>query len=259
MLPQYTGKHDRPAIVTPEQYLSYQQDQRSLFETEPPSSAVLLYQPTAMTHVEHQYEHTELHGVMGDAYRLESGEQSVAVVGNFGIGGPATAAVVEVLIAWGVERFLIAGAAGALQPSLSIGDVIIVDRAIRDEGTSHHYLPSDRTVDAADALTAALEQTHPADVAETGTTWTTDAIYRETDDEVTQYRQDGVLTVDMEAASLFAIAEYRDVEAGAIVTISDAVTAEDWDPQFHQLSDRLATIADTAISVCETAPRSRNR
>ena len=67
----------------------------------------------------------------------------------------------------------------------------------------------------------------------TGTSWTTDAIYRETIAEVKQYQKEGVATVEMEASALFAVAQYRNVQMGSILTISDSLADLVWQPEFH--------------------------
>lgn len=72
-----------------------------------------------------------------------------------------------------------------------------------------------------------------------GSTWTIDAPYRETKAEVKHYQKEGVLTVEMEAASLFAVAQYLGVEAGAILTISDYLSEDEWDLHFHLTEEHL--------------------
>jgi len=66
-----------------------------------------------------------------------------------------------------------------------------------------------------------------------GTSCTIDAPYRETIAEIRKYRKEGVLTVEMELSALFAVAKYRGVEMGAIVTVSDLLTERKWSPKFH--------------------------
>jgi purine-nucleoside phosphorylase len=65
-----------------------------------------------------------------------------------------------------------------------------------------------------------------------GTTWTIDAPYRETAEELRHYRDEGVLTVEMEAAAVFAVAQHRGVQAAAGFVLSDTLTDTDWTPDF---------------------------
>jgi uridine phosphorylase len=137
-----------------------------------------------------------------------------------GIGAPAVVAQMEVLIALGVAHFLSIGTAGGLGPDQSIGDVVVLTGAIRDEGVSYHYLAPaiDAVPDA--ALTAKLADALGAHSS--GSTWTTDAPYRQSAEEIREFRRRGVLTVEMEAAAVFAVGQVRDVPIASAVVL-DAV------------------------------------
>jgi uridine phosphorylase len=144
-----------------------------------------------------------------------------------GIGAPAVATQLEVLIALGVREFLSLGTAGGLRPDQSIGDVIVLTGAVRDEGVSYHYLPPDAKAQPDDRLTVRLRDRlfgRGMSVVE-GSTWTTDAPYRETAEEIKHYRNEGVLTVEMEAAAVFAVAEVRGVPLASAVVL-DAVIGD---------------------------------
>ena len=144
-----------------------------------------------------------------------------------GIGVPAVAAQLEVLIALGVRDFLSLGTAGGLRPGQSIGDVVVLTGAVRDEGVSYHYVAPEVTVQPDAGLTAVLRDRllgNGTPVVD-GTTWTTDAPYRETAEEIAGYREDGVVTVEMEAAAVFAVAEVRGVPLASAVVL-DAVFGE---------------------------------
>lgn len=93
---------------------------------------------------------------------------------------------------------------------------MVCDRAIRDEGTSHHDRPDATYAYPCPDLTASLCAAirHNGLPFQMETTWTTDAPYRETVEEIIRYRAEGVVTVEMEAAALFAVAQYRGVSAG---------------------------------------------
>ena len=72
---------------------------------------------------------------------LDRTEGKVGILAFFGIGAPAMSTVVETLGALGTRRFVNLGAAGGLQPGDRVGDLVVCDAAVRDEGLSHHYLP----------------------------------------------------------------------------------------------------------------------
>ena len=116
--------------------------------------------------------------------------------------------------------------------------------AMIDQETDRHYTyaqMNDRAARLAEALRWA-DRDYAA-----GATWTIDAIYRETREEVEQYRDDGVLTVDMEAAAVFAVAQHRGCEAAALFTVSDYLDPDGWDPHFEETDDHLAEAFDIAL------------
>ena len=79
--------------------------------------------------------------LLGPLYTVSSTGGRVGVLTSFGMGAPVMAAEAEELIALGARRLIAFGPAGGLQPDLPSGTVVVVDGAIRDEGTSRHYLP----------------------------------------------------------------------------------------------------------------------
>jgi uridine phosphorylase len=168
------------------------------------------------------------HGVH-PVYGFEVGDETVAVF-HPGVGAPLAGAFFEESIAHGCERFMAVGTAGALVPDVTVGHVLVPTAAVRDEGTSYHYAPPSRTsspdAHAMDAVITTLERHGVDHVA--GLTWTTDGFYRETRAKVDRRVAEGCLTVEMEAAALFAIADFRQVPIGMILTASDSLSGEDW-------------------------------
>jgi uridine phosphorylase len=72
---------------------------------------------------------------------------------------------------------------------------------------------------------------------ETGITWTTDAIYRETKGKIAQMKEEGCIAVEMECAALLAVAKFRDILLGQYVTASDDISGDEWDRTIdHSLS-----------------------
>ena len=104
-------------------------------------------------------------------------------------------------------------------PDVALGHVIVPTSAVRDEGTSYHYLAPSRsaspTPQAVDAIVKTLEAHHVPFV--TGATWTTDALYPETRGKVERRVAEGCLTVEMEAAAFFAVAAFRGVTFGQLL------------------------------------------
>ncbi len=156
-------------------------------------------------------------------------ENKVLVIKS-GIGSPVIAIVAEDLISVGVKEIVILGTAGGMGKDLSLGDIIICTKALRDEGTSHHYIKDSVFVDSDQGLANAIETQIQASKMKfrKGATWSVDALYAETKDELDKYSGMNVLTVEMEAAALFAVAQRRGARAGAVFMVSDLVNGQSW-------------------------------
>ena len=144
---------------------------------------------------------------------------------------PGAAGTIEELHAMGCERFLICGAAGGLAPGNRTGEIVVPLAAVRDEGASYHYLPPAREVPchaaAAAALQAGLRQRGIPFAA--GKTWTTDAIYRETEDKIALRASEGCLTVEMECAAFFAVSRFLSLPLVQLLYAGDDLSGESWD------------------------------
>ena len=102
----------------------------------------------------------------------------------------------------------------------------MVESALRDEGTSYHYLPPSRTVVSPPAVVAQLTKVAEASgLAYTiGRTWTTDGLFRETKGRIQRRREEGCIVVEAEAAALLAVGEFRDVPIGQYLYAGDDVS-----------------------------------
>jgi len=172
-------------------------------------------------------------------YLLEHEGQQLVVV-NPGIGAPLAAGVLDEMIAFGCRKFVACGSAGVLDSTLDRGHVIIPVKALRDEGSSFHYLPPSRFVDADKEVVRKLEAVLQKNNVPytTGITWTTDAIYRETRGKVAKRRAEGCIAVEMECAAFLATAKFRNVKLGQYLEAYDDVSGETWDKR--HVDDRLA-------------------
>lgn len=146
-------------------------------------------------------------------------------------GAPGAAVTLEELHAMGCEKFIICGGAGSIKKDSKIGELIVPVSAVRDEGTSYHYLEPSREVEChketVDTVISYLKQMGIPFT--TGKTWTTDAIYRETPDMVELRRTEGCITVEMEAAAFFAVSKYYDIPLAQLLYAGDDVSGEVWD------------------------------
>ncbi len=182
---------------------------------------------TIKTEIVHQ-----LNSEIGDVpvYIIEYQGQLCTVV-HPGVGAPLSAAFLEAMIALGCKQFIACGGAGVLHSDLAVGQVVIPTSAIRDEGTSYHYLPAGREVEPSPAGVAAIEATLAAHHVPyvKGKTWTTDAIFRETPAKVQRRRDEGCLTVEMESAAFFAVAQFRGVTFAQMLYGGDDLGGDEWD------------------------------
>lgn len=185
-------------------------------------------------------------------YLLEHNGARLLVV-QPGVGAPLAAGFLEEIIALGVTRFIVTGGCGVLDHGIAAGHPVVVTSAVRDEGTSYHYLPPSREVIASPHASAVLEAVLKERGLEyrTGKTWTTDAIYRETARRRDRRVAEGCSIVEMEAAALFAVAQFRDVTLGQLVYGGDLVVPEGWDGRgWHTRSTDRELMFWLAVEAC---------
>ncbi len=142
------------------------------------------------------------------------------------IGGPYAVLIAEQLAAAGAELIIGLTSAGRVSPELPLPCLVAVTGAIRDEGTSLHYLAPGKEVDCPSPQVTALIERELAETGwavRAGRVWTTDAPYRETGTQLQHWANEGILAVEMQAASLFAFGKSRGVSVGSIAMVSNAV------------------------------------
>lgn len=147
------------------------------------------------------------------------------------VGAPLAVGFMEKAITMGGKKFIACGGTGVINPELAVGHLLIPTAAVRDEGTSYHYLPPAFEIAINPKVVANIEKVVEAEGLEylLTKTWTTDAFYRETKGRVAYFRQAGCDGVEMEASALAAVAEFHGVEFGAIFYGGDLVQADGWD------------------------------
>lgn len=194
------------------------------------------------------------HSEMGKhpVYATTTAEKWTAVI-QPGIGAPLAAGFLEELIGHGMSRFVACGGCGVLDGAIARGHIVVPTAAVRDEGTSYHYVAPSREVAPTEPALAAIRsalKTHGVPYI-TGKTWTTDAFYRETSAKIAQRRADGCVTVEMEAAALFAVAQFRGVELGQILYGGDDCSGQVWDNRdWHKDDDTRHKLFWLAIEAC---------
>lgn len=145
-----------------------------------------------------------------DMWTVDLDGVEIGVVG-MAVGAPFAVLVAEQLAASGTELVVSITSAGQISPVPRTPCFVLIDRALRDEGTSAHYLPPARWSHLSETLAARLNGAFD-DLPEpvlTGSSWTTDAPYRETAAAIAAAEGEGIACVEMEAAALYAYAAAR--------------------------------------------------
>lgn len=229
-------------------------------EIDIPARAVMCFFGDVVGKVAREHGATEVvglyseHGVHPVFELLHRGER-VAFL-QPGVGAPLAAFFMEEAIDYGCRAIVACGGAGALDAGLALGHPVVVSAAVRDEGTSYHYLAPSRRVETAPVAVDVLEESlRRAGVSfTTGTTWTTDAVYRETREKVALRRAEGCITVEMEAAALAAVGRFRSVLFGQLLYAGDSLAGDSWDHrdwvQAHDAREALFWLAmDAAVAM----------
>lgn len=229
--PNFPDKKQGEPVMKPEDTIEMRRKFGRFPTIDPPKGLVLCLKNDLPYQLRWKTPVQKVGRVMGDLFLVKRTRGRVGVLSNFGIGAPVAVSLAEEMIAWGVKRFVILSWGGALQKELSTGDIVLNDRAIRDEGVSHHYLPAEKYAPADLSLKQKMESHLSSQNIKfiSGATWTTDAPYRETENEILQYQSEGVQTVEMEIAGLFALAQFRGVKAASIVVVADRLANLKWE------------------------------
>lgn len=247
MIPHFGDKYDADALFSPADAVAAQGD--GLPDAPP---AVLLGYQAELTDAVREESDDRVEVVRGQHVELLSEAVGYVPVHESGIGAPVTATVAENVIAAGAEAVAMLGGGAALQPDIASDTAVFPTDAIRDEGVSHHYLPPEEPVTATASLVDELDASLSRAGFDTprGTTWTTSAMYRETVPEVERYRDEGVVTLCMESAALWAVAEYRGADAATVHEVGDYLTPEEWVPDAD--ADRgLTDMLDPTVAAME--------
>jgi uridine phosphorylase len=186
--------------------------------------------------------HTEL-----DTFTNEG--VTFGIVGR-AVGAPFAVLIAEELFVSGCELLISVTSAGQITPLASPPYFVLIERALRDEGTSYHYLPPARYSALDSALAARLQGhwDHSRIPLYAGASWTTDAPFRETAAMIAACRDEGILAVEMEAAALYAlaIAKHYRIACFAHVTNTMAQDGDDFEKGPDWGSERLLTVIGEA-------------
>jgi uridine phosphorylase len=239
--PNFPGKHLERALFGPEEFLRH----KKVGKTALPRKYVIVYYPKILAHFRRKF-HPRRIKVLRNLTIYQ--HEDVGVVCMTGVGSPHATAALEELIALGGREFINMGSAGGLQDF----GVFLCEKAVRDEGTSHHYLPKGEYAYPDRALTERFGRRLAKEgiAFRKAASWTIDAPYRETLAEIRHYKRRGVATVEMESSALFAVAQARKARMAAAFVVSDVLGERKWDPQFDakHVNRKLNRLLDVAVA-----------
>lgn len=249
--------HDAPSVFRPEALLREARRQRQLPDISVPP--ICLLDPDgdvadrlrlsggARRHVGWGCYHSELL-----AFELP-GHGEAGIVGR-AVGAPYAVLVAEQLFASGCRLLVSVTSAGRVATDLSAAPhLVLIERALRDEGTSHHYLPPATFADAPDPdllarVEAAWRAGSPDFPLRRGSTWTTDAPFRETAAAIAAARAHGCLAVEMEAAALYAFAAARDRPVVCFAQVTNAMGQDEGDFEKGEALGTTAALRALAVA-----------
>ena len=225
--PIYKNKHLEEALFNPVDYINY----KKIKNKKLPKRFILIYDTGLERRIKVRHKLKKLNNVthLGQIYFLKD----VGILRINGIGSPHAVTILEELIALGVKEFISVGTAGGLKRE----GFFLCDKALRDEGTSYHYISHGKFSYPDQQLTTKFgnSMNKLGLPFEKAPTWTIDAPYRETKREIKNYTKNGVATVEMEASALFAVATVRKVKIASAFVVSD-ILGEKWNPKFHHIN-----------------------
>ena len=146
------------------------------------------------------------------------------------VGCPACAGNLDLFNAMGITKVMFCGGGGVLDKNIEVGQILVVDGAVRDEGFSYHYIAPSRYIYTNPKTTEKIIQyLNNNSISYTrGLTWTTDAIFRETADKIARRKEEGAKIVEMEQAGCIAVSQFRGFEYGALIYGGDDVSQYEW-------------------------------
>jgi AMP nucleosidase len=162
--------------------------------------------------------------VVGRDKPMQSATANGITIINFGMGSPTAATIMDLLTAINPSAVLFLGKCGGLKKRNKIGDLILPIAAIRGEGTSNDYFPTEVPALPAFALQKAISTTIRDNSLDywTGTVYTTNRRVWEHDEEFKTYLQKiRAYAIDMETATIFSVGFYNKIPTGAILLVSD--------------------------------------
>lgn len=245
--------YDEPSVFKPSSLLREARRQKGVSADAVPDICVLDPDGDIVSHLvatEQAALDRTWPGYHTDLYRFDRGGTTIGIIGR-AVGASFAVLVAEQLFAAGCELLISITSAGQIRARDNPPYFVLIDRALRDEGTSHHYRPPGRYARADPELIESVEEScrSVSRPVYTGATWTTDAPFRETESAIEMTRLEDVLAVEMEAAALYTFAAVRDerVVCFAHVTNQMGNAEEDFEKGVANGSQDALEVVDATV------------
>jgi uridine phosphorylase len=238
--------HTAPSVFRPENLLREARRQKGVLSGDVPDVCILdpdgdilnwvIQMKGAERSAHWACYHTEL-------YRFNWEGRTLGVIGN-AVGAPYAVLLAEQLFASGCKFIINVTSAGQVAPNLDAPCFVLIEKALRDEGTSYHYLPPSDFSEADEALLKTLNGAFDglSFPVYKGASWTTDAPYRETEDAITQSRDKGALCVEMEAAALYAFSAARNKPVLCFAHVTNQMAQDHGDFEKGEADGAIASL-----------------
>lgn len=252
ILAMLTQLDSKEPIVTAEKLLEYRRTHGHLGDFHAPETVLVCYQSSTMNWL--LKECAEIVPAKALSHLFLLGE--IGILGDWGVGAPGLAIKMEELVALGTKRFIAIGTAGGLLDSHTIADFVTCPKALAEDGVAHLYLPRGKSVAEADSRLleewADFVKTRSLPKMAAAMAWSFSALFRETVEDVRRVAKQGCTVVEMEAATLYAIGQMKNVQTLSLFVISDSITQEAWIPRVREpaIRNNLHQLAGWALEFC---------
>ena len=242
--------NNRRAIINPEDLIETLPDFPELVVS---CFARATFERMLMSFRHEQVATTSMANIEIPIYRIIVKGTPIALF-NAPVGASACVAILEDLIAFGMKKLVLFGTCGVLDETIKETSIIVPQMAIRDEGTSYHYLPASDEIEVnvglQDFLISFLDENGISHSV--GKVWTTDGIYRETAEKLYKRKEAGAICVDMECSAVAALANFRKISICHFFYAADHLSEEAWDMRNlanHADLDEKDKVANLAIQI----------
>ncbi|MEK6918491.1 MAG: nucleoside phosphorylase [Nanoarchaeota archaeon] len=238
-IPKFKDKHLYDSMVNPANAMSIINKKFKNL----PKKYLFVYEKFALRYFLRKYKPKKL--VLSGRMTIYL-HKDIGFVRMEGIGAPYTVGFMENLIGLGGKVFLNIGFAGGLHKE----GIILCKKSLRDEGTSHHYIPHGDYAHPDEELTKKLANFLDKNKVEysAGDSWTTDSYFRETKEEVAKYSKEGIIAVEMESSALFTVGKFRNVKVASAFVVSD-ILRDKWEQkaEHYNVKGGLKKLVDLGI------------